>query len=703
MGKSYELGIKFNKDDVLAMAECHKDNPSYDSYSQLFDQLVNQYVKEVRPKGYVQIEGQEVRCLVSLGPDCDTWIKDAFNQYMYLEGMILNSLFDCILFEASNELYGLIKDDLEDQGFLSIRYEPGQENVSMEMQKYLFDKMDSEFDLDMFITEGYMLSPTKSMVYYYKLEDEDCAHGIDHDCSSCPTGCRNRKYRISLISGDSKRVIQGRQGENILEVLRRNHVFVDAPCGGKKVCGKCKIKLGKHNFDLVEEEKNFLGSQGLEDGYVLACYHTLNQDLEVFLDPDLHSDSHEDHHIETGYAPFNIEEPRFSGQGNGYGIAVDIGTTTLVVSLIDLSTGQVLGIKKALNPQKPYGADVISRIQYTTENQDHFLGKIIRNKIMDLSQDLIGDHGITIREMVVSGNTTMIYLLLDINPEKLAHAPFETVERPELIRHSKDLFGGDLSFDLVVLPWISAYVGGDIVSGIFATNIYKDPGNILLIDIGTNGEMVLKTDKGMVSAATAAGPAFEGANITCGMGSISGAICEIKASDKGYEILTLGEKEAKGINGSALVDMTALLLENGKVDMMGYMESPEKIYKDIAMYPADVRQVQLAKGAIHAGAQVLMDEASLSADDIDHVYIAGGFGSHMNINHAVAIGLIPKGLKSKVKVVGNSSLAGGVKYLLQKNSQEDILRIADACTYLELSSNMKFNNAYMDSMLFEKE
>ncbi len=721
MGEYIKLKRRFDKEAVLTMVECYKDNPSYASYSQLFDELVEQYLDKITPKGYVEVykEQNRIECLVTLGPDCDRWIREAFDHYMYLEGMLLNSLFDMMLYEASNQLYETVKTMVPKGKHLSMRYEPGQLNVPMQEQRYIFERLQKSCDLQMSITQGCMLNPTKSTVYYYELVDYECAFGIDHDCSHCQTPCSNKKHTITIKNPDSLQVlqiIQGKKGENILDVLRQNHCFVDAPCGGKKVCGKCKIQVEEHEFCIEDAERAFLGEHLVEEGFILACYHELDRDL-VMLSNEIGAkeemNTPQKTHIEAEYTPYKITEPKYPKDERTphFGVAIDIGTTTIVVSLIDLVSKETIATKKVLNPQKAYGADVISRIQYVNEHKEHDLGTSIRNKLWELTKVLLEDHAqqlgaktlVEIEEMVISGNTTMIYLLLDIVPEKLAIAPFETVCPPPIVCSSQDVWDIPYMFDIVVIPWVSAYVGGDIVSGMYMMQFDQTPGNNLFIDIGTNGEMAIKTENGLVSAATAAGPAFEGANIKCGMGSVDGAICEIHRQEEGYGIVTLGGEKAIGINGSALVDGVALLLEDKKVNAMGYMESPEMIFEHIGFYPEDIRQLQLAKSAICAGVDVLIDEAGIQVEDIDTVYIAGGFGSHLNIKHAITIGLIPKALESKVNVIGNASLGGAIRCLLERRGKEKIVEIAKACQYLELSSNYRFNTAYMERMIFEME
>jgi uncharacterized 2Fe-2S/4Fe-4S cluster protein (DUF4445 family) len=340
------------------------------------------------------------------------------------------------------------------------------------------------------------------------------------------------------------------------------------------------------------------------------------------------------------------------------------------------------------------------------ENKENIMSKLIRTSIESLTIAMLEENGLSsnlINEMVISGNTTMMYLLLDIDPSELAVSPFRTIEKGLTEIKANDIFTELDSFNITILPFVSAYVGGDIISGLFANHIIDQDKNIIFVDIGTNGEMVIKTGNRLISVATAAGPAFEGANIKCGMGSLGGAICEIKESadsETGYEIISLGDGEPEGICGSALIDAIALLHKQGFIEDSGFMEKERMLIGKIGIYPQDVRQVQLAKAAILAGVEILMDEAGLTYEDIDEFYIAGGFGSHISVINSAYIGLIPKEVVDRVKVVGNSSLAGSIRYLLDKKGKEEVLELLNICEYVELSTNMKFMDAYIMGMAF---
>lgn len=723
--KVYDLTINYNLDNVLEMTDCHKEHANYNMYRETLLSVITNFKHAFKPVGYVKLETSDryksvagsfaILCMVSIGDEIDKIVKEQFATHNYLEGMLLNSLADEVLFEATNQLHGILDKDIKegvfDNGdvsvkslFMTSRFETGTSIVPIEWQKDLYDDIQAVHNTSINITSGLMLDPSKSLAYLYGLTKEDCSKGFDHDCSECDSiSCRGRKYIIEVIAGDQVQLIQGRKNENLLEVLRSNKLFVDAPCGGKKLCGKCKVKAPGHGYELCPEERGFLTEVEIEEDVILSCFHLVEQDMTI----DLGNHSVEGHSIEVGFKKPTILDRKPATNGD-YGIAVDIGTTTVATALIDLSTGDVLGVERQLNPQKAYGADVVSRIMHVSEHGIDGLTNLIKDTIESMSEVLIERHDLSVDqvgEMAISGNTTMLYLLLGIDPAPLAVAPFTTIDFTETIMEASKLFRNLKGFNIKLMPFISAYVGGDIVSGLMAVDISLEKRKVLFIDIGTNGEMALFNEGKMITAATAAGPAFEGANIKCGTGSIKGAICEIKVEESGYSVKLLGEEQGPGLEpigicGSALIDSVAILHQQGFVEDSGFMAEPVTISGDIAIHPEDIRQVQLAKAAIKAGADVLIEEANLTYDEIDCLYIAGGFGKHIDITNSAHIGLIPKELADKVEIIGNSSLAGSIKYLMEKNREQLIEDILKTSEYIELSTNLKFNEAYIMGMMF---
>lgn len=314
--------------------------------------------------------------------------------------------------------------------------------------------------------------------------------------------------------------------------------------------------------------------------------------------------------------------------------------------------------------------------------------------------------------MSIAGNTTMLYFLIGLECDYLSFVPFNTVTISKLKYDYKDIFGDDfLNCIVTMLPGISAYVGADILSGMLYCGFDKIDKISMLIDIGTNGEMAIGTKDKILCLATAAGPAFEGANITCGTGSIKGAISKVNIDKDNIEYKTIKDAKPVGICGSAVIDLTAECLNNfiiddtGRFDTIKYKDSlifiaKDENNRDIIFNQKDVREVQLAKSAIRSGIEILIKEFNCCYEDIETVFIAGGFGNYMDIENAVRIGLIPEQLKGKIKSIGNSSLGGAIKYLINIDSDREIDNIVGKTKYIDISSNTFFNDLFIENMMF---
>lgn len=732
------LKVKYNKEKVLRVLNCHKNKAVYNQSMEILDQLVDDNLSKIRPIGMVkkvigdkdvaglQVVNKEmseeiIACIVTLGPDADKAINWYFDEGMVYEGMLLSALCDQILFNCTKELHQILEIELVSSNlFLSRRHDPGSNSVPMENQKVLLTMMNElygEDEVGITLSDGFMFEPSKTISYFYNITKQAEDRIMEHDCSLCEVvECPYRQVVIEVHKGKMIDRFKADNTDNLLEILRDHGVFVTSPCGGNKTCGKCKVKVIDNPFTYEALEADHLSQKEMEEGIVLACHHTLEEvesKLVIHFE-DLNEESATGG-ILSDFKKIIIRKNKYeSVKEQKYGVAVDIGTTTLVLSLVELNSGHVIQTMRRLNPQKNYGADVISRIMHVNENPNHKLGLVIRQALAEeitklLDVDKNTHKKLSLEEITISGNTTMIYLLLDYNPEALAVSPFKT--RPNhLITGSVDRLFRDCDLlkknvnpttKVTILPWISAYVGGDIVSGMYGTSLYDVKGNVMFVDIGTNGEMVFKTDKGIYAAATAAGPAFEGGNITCGIGNVKGAISDLHYKEDKFFVQTIENAHPVGICGSAIVDIVSILLSQGLVEDTGYMKEEVTITGDIKVYPKDIRQVQLAKAALMAGMQVLTKEAGKTMDEIDCLYIAGGFGRHLSIENGAVIGLIPKELVNRTEVVGNSSLAGAIRYLMEVNNKDDINKIKDHCHYIELSTHMEFNQLYVEEMRFK--
>jgi uncharacterized 2Fe-2S/4Fe-4S cluster protein (DUF4445 family) len=393
------------------------------------------------------------------------------------------------------------------------------------------------------------------------------------------------------------------------------------------------------------------------------------------------------------------------------GLAVDIGTTTVAVYLADLTTHEVLDVASVLNPQAAYGQDVIARINYVIERPEGLrtLQSRIAGGVADCIRLLCARNRIdpeSIYLCTVVGNTTMLHLFLGVSPATIGQAPYTPVFLEERTAAPAELGLPMHPRGMVrTLPSLSGYVGADIVAGVAATPMLQRERFSLFLDIGTNGEMALGNRDVLYCCATAAGPAFEGARISCGVGGIEGAIAHFDGG--GYA--TIGSAPPVGLCGSGLLDLVALLLDKRVIDAAGYMESAYVVVpapqsgtgQPIVLTPQDIREVQLAKAAIRAGIEILLKHAGVSGDDLEHVYLAGGFGTYLRVESALRIGMLPPHARGKVAPIGNSAGIGSLFALQSLHFDNDIQMVVRRAACIELSMRLDFNDAFVNAMVFE--
>ena len=453
------------------------------------------------------------------------------------------------------------------------------------------------------------------------------------------------------------------------------------PCGGRGVCGKCAVSLQGAVSEPNEAE--------LRAGTRLACQAVLLGDAEATLPEEVRLEQ-----IETsGGISISAADP----MPGRLGAAVDIGTTTLALRLYELKSGALLSEAVLRNPQTSVAADVMGRIGAALNGALPALQTQILQAVQSLLGEACAQAGRSAQEvdaLVVAGNTTMLYLLTGRSPESLSRAPFE----------ADCLFGTVLRLldrTCFLPPCMNAFVGADITCALLDSGLWRSDGIALLCDVGTNGEIALWKRGELFVTSTAAGPAFEGAGISCGCSSVRGAIDRAWVEDGTLRIYTIGEAKACGICGSGLIDAIAAALQLGWIDETGAMiEDSIPLANEVALLPKDVRTVQLAKAAIAAGIETLLETAGVHSSDVEALYIAGGFGNHLNVNSAAAIGLIPGDLASRVHCIGNASLAGAARLLLDQSAVEDARFIAGRAKHVSLGGNPRFNEHYIDQMLF---
>lgn len=605
------------------------------------------------------------------------------------------------------------------------------------------------------------------------------------------------KVRLHIDGRIEEEKVQS--GINLLEFLRKNSIEVASPCGGHGTCGKCRIRVKGHDEEACGKELQLLGEGAANEGYRLACYVAVQKDIDIYpeatdtraaimteghrkelkLDPvvekklvelpmptihdqrgDLERVLAYDNEkrcrfnlkqigrlpellrVHDFHSSFILSEDNLIGiepgdtTGTLYGMAVDIGTTTIAAYLLNLNTGREEGVYSCMNPQRKYGADVISRINHMMERPEGLqeMNETIVSCMNEITEKLSQKAGINTKEIyavVFVGNTTMMHLLMGLPPRHIASAPFIPV-----VTGAQRLVPEDIGIKInsqgivVILPSVSAYIGADTVAAVLSSGMFEDERISLLVDIGTNGEVVLGNKSWMYSCSVAAGPAFEGAQIRNGIGGIYGAIDTMNFTE-GLKYTTIGSGKAVGICGSGIVDAVAGMLARGIIDEMGRIvdadELPEaaaEVYgfrlvelqegrafliveaeacdanTDITITQKDIRELQNAKAAVAAGIITLVKEAGIRMDDIENVYLAGGFGSYLNIDSSLAIGLLPRELKGKIKAIGNAAGTGAVEALLSCKAIKTACRVGENMKYVELSSNKDFVEEYVNSMGF---
>ncbi len=577
--------------------------------------------------------------------------------------------------------------------------------------------------------------------------------------------------------------------EKMLNVIQRSKAKIIAPCGGMKKCGKCLIRVSGCSQKVSEEEKRLVGISNLQNGYRLACFikpeegmtaevpdsdaknkiitnsnvkfdmfnpaigitkikaikpHLDNQladltnienNTHLIIDKNnlpllkeitfaLEDSSHEPTLISFFDKITGVEHKR---NGHFYGVAVDIGTTTIAAYLYDLQYGNFKGVVSQMNAQKQFGADVISRINYATTEKNGLsqLNDVLIDQLNEMILSSTDQNNITtddIYMVALAGNTTMMHFLMGLDPINIGKMPFTPVSTD-----MHDFPANQLGLKInkfghaLCLPSVSAYVGADIVAGLLASGIYKGSEIRLLVDIGTNGEMVLGNEERLISCSTAAGPAFEGANIRFGTGGISGAIDTMKIVDDEVVFTTIDGQEPVGICGSGIVDAVAMMLENDIIDETGrFYDEDEldvseklaerfheldnmkafRITDEISVTQKDIREIQNAKAALAAGITTLIKKYGIKVSDVSNIYLAGGFGNYINVSSAIKIGLLPAVAEDKIIASGNTAGAGASMCLLSNSYIELAGKIKKRVEYIELTTDPGFTNEYIDNMIF---
>lgn len=518
--------------------------------------------------------------------------------------------------------------------------------------------------------------------------------------------------KIKVIRNGKEIILEGTQDVSLLEQLRNNGIHLSAFCGGKGKCGKCKVQMISGVTEITGADRKYLSEAELSAGFRLACMAYPKGDCSLQVVSE-----------EAGFEV--VAEHCGNRQETGllteqdYDISIDIGTTTIAMELIGESSRKVLHTVTAVNHQRAFGADVISRIQASNEGQGEKLQETIRRDLSDGINRLMeesGAAGSRVRRIAIAGNTAMGHLLMGYSCKSLGVYPFTPVNIGTIkITASKLLEAWkpevlNSETEVVLLPGFSTYVGADIAAGMLACDFDQREKPCLFVDLGTNGEMAVGNKNRILVASTAAGPAFEGGNISCGMGSIPGAISSVSMEKGDVRIRTIGDKPPIGLCGTGVIEAVYELQKEGMVDETGmleedYFEEGFELAKtregeSIVFTQKDVREIQLAKSAVRAGIETLLKRYGITYEEVEHVFLAGGFGYRMDVEKMVGIGMFPEELKNKTTAIGNSSLAGAALYLALPEAEERLEKLVELSEEVGLSSDKDFNDFYMEYMFF---
>ncbi len=522
---------------------------------------------------------------------------------------------------------------------------------------------------------------------------------------------------IKVIREGKELVFQGENGVSLLEQLREHQIYISAACGGKGKCGKCKVQMTVGATEATEADCMFFEEEELKQGWRLACTAFPTEDCGVVVYSD------DESQFEVIAEHEEDEKADIAGE-EGYDIGIDIGTTTIAIELVGRTSGQVLHTVTTINRQRAFGADVISRIQASNDGQKEALKECIRKDLYDGIKRLVSEskaESQKISKVVIAGNTTMGHLLMGYSCETLGVYPFTPVniqtiraDFGEMFAEQQQAEGAEvltLNAEIILLPGISTYVGADISSGMLVCDFDKLEKPCLLIDLGTNGEMAIGNKDKILVTSTAAGPAFEGGNISCGMGSVPGAICNVSIQGDDIQLKTIGDKPPVGLCGTGVIETVCELVKEELVDETGMLD--EDYFDDgfelaktpegepIVFTQKDVREIQLAKSAVRAGVETLMKRYGVTYEEVDRVFLAGGFGYKIDLEKTIGIGMLPEEFKEKTTAIGNSSLGGTVQYLTREDAVERLDKIVELSEEVELSSDKDFNNFYTEYMFFE--
>lgn len=502
------------------------------------------------------------------------------------------------------------------------------------------------------------------------------------------------------------RQIKASSGQTLLEALIHQSIFLRSDCGGKGTCGKCRVERKKDNGSYET---------------IHSCKHVVSEDISIKILEASMLSSHIMSKAPVSFPTAFTDRFLPAAGGDAYGMAVDLGTTTIAVYFCNTARGEIISSLATKNPQAIYGDDVMSRIGVIGQNIENLgrLQKLVVKSIEWGMQELLGAFGkesMAIGRMVVVGNPTMMHILAGVDPQPIGVSPYQPAFYRAATFRSGHLGFAMEDFPLLTLPQVSGFIGGDLLAAALAIDLASQPEGTLLVDLGTNGELILKGKDKFYATSCATGPAFEGAALSCGMQAIPGAINSVKIDNDRtiaeYSMIQASgstPKKATGICGAGVINAVAQFCEKQIISPNGVFTSGEKNFilvpenealgqPPIFISQKDIRSVQLGKSALITGIEFLFKKAGL--DRPRKILIAGAFGSHLHKTDLISLGIIPKIALEDIEMVGNAAGSGAVMTLCDEEYIDQATRMAAEIEIVDLACNIEFQNMFIDNLSF---
>lgn len=738
--KRKEFSIRFSKDNIYQSIDCYPANPVFEQVEEEYQSMQQTAYDRIQPEAYLVFgsvpdcaatqevaAGTEVLYVITtLGRAVSEWSTALFAEGNYLAGLLADAMADDYLFQMESELEDTIVSLCKEAGYGITRNLEAPTGIGIQIQRAALEAVQAQEETDLTITGSYMYEPIKTTCHVYVLEKGLTQYHTKHNCRECPAvDCKRRRVLPVTVMVENEaggsRELSCKEGQTILELLAHNAIYISAVCAGRGTCGKCRVRVLEGIVPVSEEDKRLLTEQEIKEGIRLACgaYPKSDCRIRVKMQEDAFC-------IVSDYAGHTPVQKPETKEGPKWSVGIDIGTTTIAMQLVDRTSGKVADTYTAINRQRIYGADVVSRMQASNQGKKEELQQCVVSDLQKGLQELLQRNDLSERAIAgigIAGNTTMLHLLLGYSCETLGVYPFEPVSIDSLKTDWAALTdaGCDKKVSVSakrekipvwILPGISTYVGADITAGLLACGMDHAEETVLLLDLGTNGEMAIGNRERIITASAAAGPAFEAGNISCGVGSIPGAICHVTIQKAKTELTTIGGEVPCGICGTGVIETVYELWKEGLLDETGLLEEEyfetgfvlgrDRENRQIVFTQKDVRELQLAKAAVRAGLETLMEYAGVSEKEIRKIYVAGGFGYQMDFTKAIGIGLLPSGFAGRITAIGNSALKGAIDCLVQENAEKRLEELVRKAEEITLADSVVFRDKYMEHMYFGK-